>query len=687
MRHAAGKLLRGALVLALACAALTAFAFAESSGLGAFAEDTQTYRAGQFPDVAEGAWYESAVKTVVCKGIMSGTGDGFLPDRPMTWAEAATITARLHAAYHGGTIPETAGEYWYQRYLDYDAANGLLPDSYPGAWAAGERDITREDLCLLLRGILTNDDLPAINDSAIPDLKAARNSARGAVNDLYAAGVFTGKDGGNFRPAASATRAEIATAVTRLICPAQRVGADSRLDRVMAEQYGNFLLGGETVRWNGRSYYLMQTYEYDSASGTTTAISEIIARADSGAVSSVYRSENGLSRLSAGDDGKIYFIETEEEGKSWSCALRRLDPATRQSETVYTASRIDFYARYNGEIYIMEHTGTGDDTGKWSYRIGVLKGRSLRHLTPAMTFEQALYADNSIYFFGGKMYYLCGDGTYAVDGATLQSYSLYEVDLQSETRTKLIDGAGYDNLYLSEVAYAGATAWFLGATSDESARTVKRVCLRLPQLVEEVASVPQEANRNYVTMFANGTSVYYNASGAKRLWQISPTGAFTERVRLSAAEEKHPAVTQQGILATSSGTVVLPDKREITYAEFLGKPYLVKGGANLSVSEEKRYVVPARPKNDWTGSLVRTFRTADGGYGAEILLVNATGREIKLDAIAFEFKLGNVTLRPRLAVPPLAAGATQTCTFLVPARALTGTTGEASLDWWYHVLD
>ncbi len=687
MRFAAEKILRGALVLALACAALTAAAFAEAPGLGAFAEDTQTYRTGQFSDVAEGAWYESAVKTVVCKGIMSGTGEGFLPDKPMTWAEAATIAARLHAAYHGGTIPETAGEYWYQRYLDYDAKNGLLPENFPGAWQAGIQDITREDLCLLLRGVLTNDDLPAINDSAIPDLKTARNSARGAVSDMYAAGVFTGKDGGNFLPAASATRAEIATAVTRLICPAQRVGADSRMDQVMDEQYGNFLANGETVRWNGRSYYLMRTYEYDSASGEAAAISEIIARADSGAVSSVYRTENGLSRLSAGDDGKLYFIETVEEGKNWSCALRRLDPATRQSETAYTASRIDFYTRYNGEIYIMEHTGTGDDTGKWSYRIGVLTGRSLRHLTPAMTFEQALYTDNSIYCFGGKLYYLCGDGTYTANGATLQSYSLYEIDLQSGTRTKLIDGAGYDNLYLSEIAYVGATAWFLGATADESVRTVKRVCLRLPRLVEEVAAVPQEANRNYVTMFANGTSVYYNASGAKRLWQISPVGGFTERAHLSTAEGECPAVTQQGVLAPASGLAVMPDKREITYAEFLGKPYLVKGRVNLTVSEEKRYVAPERSKNDWTGGLVRTFRTTDGGYGAEIQLVNATAREVKLDAIAFEFKLGNVTLRPRLAVSPLAAGSSQTYTFIVPARAFTGTTGEASLDWWYHVLD
>ena len=52
MNHKAANWIRGMLTAALACAALTAWAFASAEGLGAFAADTGTYRAGLFSDVA-----------------------------------------------------------------------------------------------------------------------------------------------------------------------------------------------------------------------------------------------------------------------------------------------------------------------------------------------------------------------------------------------------------------------------------------------------------------------------------------------------------------------------------------------------------------------------------------------------------------------------------------------------------
>ena len=80
---------------------------------------------------------------------------------------------------------------------------------------------------------------------------------------------------------------------------------------------------------------------------------------------------------------------------------------------------------------------------------------------------------------------------------------------------------------------------------------------------------------------------------------------------------------------------------------------------------------------------------ADGGYAAEIELLNGTAREVKLDAIAFELKIGGITLRPRLAVSPLPAGAAQIYTLVVPGQALGGVASDAetSLDWWYYVLN
>ncbi len=79
--------------------------------------------------------------------------------------------------------------------------------------------------------MLRAEDLPAINDQTIPDLNAVDAEFREAVAErMYAAGVFTGKNGGNFDPNGSATRAEIAVIVSRLLLPGQRVGHDSRVN-------------------------------------------------------------------------------------------------------------------------------------------------------------------------------------------------------------------------------------------------------------------------------------------------------------------------------------------------------------------------------------------------------------------------------------------------------------------------
>lgn len=51
----------------------------------------------RFDDVAEDAWYAEAVDYVTKLGLMVGTGDGkFNPDRTVTRAELAAVTARLY---------------------------------------------------------------------------------------------------------------------------------------------------------------------------------------------------------------------------------------------------------------------------------------------------------------------------------------------------------------------------------------------------------------------------------------------------------------------------------------------------------------------------------------------------------------------------------------------------------------
>ena len=70
--------------------------------------------AAAFSDVPAGSWYEAGVQAVYRRGIMTGTGaKTFAPTQTISWAQAITIAARIHAAYHEAVshvTDETAAE-------------------------------------------------------------------------------------------------------------------------------------------------------------------------------------------------------------------------------------------------------------------------------------------------------------------------------------------------------------------------------------------------------------------------------------------------------------------------------------------------------------------------------------------------------------------------------------------------
>lgn len=702
MKHIATDFFRLPLLAALLCVTLSGGAFAAASGLGVFT-DVRQYQAGQFSDVASGAWYESAVKTVYQKGIMEGSDGKFQPDKPITWAEAATITARLHAAYQGAEIPKTDGV-WYQQYLDYDKANGLLPSSCPAAEDAGTAQIAREDLCLLMRSVLSEADLPFINDTSIPDLSAAAADAQNAVRDMYAAGIFTGKDGGRFQPKAAATRAEIATVVTRLLCPAQRVGSDSRVTQTTKDQQGNYQMGGIVVSVGDTSYYLVK--ESCLKGDKTVDVCSIVARTDDGKLSTAYTAaeDNVLEHLSADDAGKIYFVEAShsKEISGWNEELRRLDPKSKAVETLYTSNGIGAYVLYDGNVYILDEDTRGNYSERWKYHIGKLNGKSLTPLTQDMNFDQSLHTDESMYCFGGKLYYLYGDSTYTLrSGKVLYNLSLWSIDLKTGDRKQVIDGSGNDKLYFSEVAYAGSTVWFLGSNSDDTVYTLKRANLLLPELVEEVSQLPKEAMKLYPSMYANGSDLYYQSSGAQRLWKVSPSGEFTELAELPSIPNvnvEYSSIGTQAVLIhafdnvwqlTNELTDVYPTGGEKTnYLAFLGKPYLVKGKTSLvPAGDEHISDPPEKNADELTSEVVRWFFTERGDFVAELLLVNGTPAEVKLGAIAFELKTTNGSLYPKLSADALAAGSEQLYTLVVPAETLGKDAEILNLYWSYYVLN
>ena len=679
MKHTAAKVFRLLLPAALLCAALSVSAFAASSGLGTFT-DVRQYQAGQFSDVAGGAWYESSAKTVYQKGIMEGASGRFLPDKPITWAEAAAITARLHAAYQGKEIPETDGV-WYRRYIAYDRANGLLPASCPDESSVGTAQIAREDLCLLMRSVLSEEDLPVINDLPVPDLKTASADAQSAVRDMYAAGVFTGKTGGMFQPRAFATRAEIATVVARLLCPAQRVGADSRVDQAMKDQYGNFLAGRDgsmVVSAGDTSYYLVKDISREGKDFIRT--SSIVARTDSGKLSTLYTAARGsaLKKIAVGDDGMVYFVEYGFEEND-PAVLRRIARSGGQAETLYTASGsangIETYVRYDGSIYILESDQRSDSSSNYKYRIGRLEDKTLKPLTEDMSFGEALYTKESLYCFGGKLYYLYGDSSYTDKGYTFHHYSLWSIDLASGKQERVIDGAD-KSIYLADSACTGATLWCL-SSSGNSYDTLMRVNLLLPELRETVAKLPKDAMKNYTKMYANGSDLYYQSSGGQHLWKVSSSGEFTDLLRLSTPYIEETSVGKQAIIEGAAYyTDVLAHPKggkQCDYYAFLGKPYLVKGNSGLTPAGK---VQPREEGEDYDEGFsvrfTRTFFTARGDLAVEMRVVNGASSEINLRAVSVEVVTDKATITPYRFTSKLAKGEDRLYTLVIPVESLQG---------------
>lgn len=189
-----------ALLSALLCLLLSVSALA-ADGLSTF-QETQTYQPGMFSDVKAGSWYEAGIRAVYTRGIMNGTGGkAFAPSQTITWAQAAAIAARIHAACGGAEIAAAEGQ-WYEPYLAYAAQAKLRRPPARRAPPPRQRPSPVRSWQGCSPTCCARDDLPPLNDQSIPDLAAVDAEFRAAVQRMYAAGVFTGKDGGRFDPKA-----------------------------------------------------------------------------------------------------------------------------------------------------------------------------------------------------------------------------------------------------------------------------------------------------------------------------------------------------------------------------------------------------------------------------------------------------------------------------------------------------
>lgn len=169
-----------------------------------------------FPDVKESAWYYNAVNYCANKGIFNGNKDGtFAPNKSITRAEFVVALANYSAEDISSEecvrFNDVKGSHWYYRATSWAANNGIVSGVSENSFAPS-REITRQDLCVMLNNYLKYKgiDAPADNSKLFADDSKIGSWAHKAVYTIKNAGIVSGMGQNNFEPRSKATRAQVA---------------------------------------------------------------------------------------------------------------------------------------------------------------------------------------------------------------------------------------------------------------------------------------------------------------------------------------------------------------------------------------------------------------------------------------------------------------------------------------------
>lgn len=172
-----------------------------------------------YKDVYHNDWYTDYVSFMYETDMMKGTSEyRFSPTHNITYAQAITLAARIHAKFNFPKKQFYQTGLWYQVYLDYCKTYRLIDeDDITNIDAA----ITREEFVELL-DLMPKDQYDRLNPNITPP-----DTDSESVQKFYASGICVGSDGEhNFMPDSFITRAEVSAIVTRMLDSSLRVSVD-----------------------------------------------------------------------------------------------------------------------------------------------------------------------------------------------------------------------------------------------------------------------------------------------------------------------------------------------------------------------------------------------------------------------------------------------------------------------------
>lgn len=502
----------------LAITAMPALA-AETVGsrLAAF-EDVGQMTSNTFSDLNTKSWYYSGVKTAYNKGIMLGYPDKtFGPNNTVTWAEAVTIAARMHAAYNSNRLYERGSDSWFVPFYKYCADHKLLPKSVPAQSKADTTVISRYDLAYMFARVIDKEDMPAISDKVIGDLSSIPSYYKQSVELMYSSGIMDGMDKKySFLGTSTTTRAQIATVIARIVEPALRKGSDAKVNAAMASYEANLENDSIVVQIGSVSYGLYKNYV--SADTVNYSLYKVDAN---GRSTKLFTAADGkyLANISA-YNSCVYFScsSTGSEKGSLMC----YNPSSGKLSTVYDGYIVESYCFYNGSIYALAFTQYADKPEGYRYLFGRIANGSFTALMPELTYAQA--ANFVPYGWNGKIYFKLSETVTVTSQSGAASNvsvdKLHSYDIASGTTEKVCD------YMINTSLFSGHVMYFMAYDTDGNYDlNLYAISVQAPGAVTLVGTFPKATDTKYRSIYKFGSSFYCLSSFNRNVYSMDKTGS------------------------------------------------------------------------------------------------------------------------------------------------------------------
>ncbi|MHA6529662.1 choice-of-anchor I family protein [Paenibacillus sp. BAC0078] len=179
------------------------------------------YNAVGFNDTTN-HWAKDSIDFAAAQGWLTGTSSNTVaPNQTVTRGMLATILGKMSGAELSivSSFTDVKANKYYSPYIAWAASNGIVQGTGNKAFAP-DRTVTREELAVVLNNYVKYSKLPLKNSgtvTAFADDGQISGWAKDAVAAIQGQGLISGKAGNRFDPKGTATRAEVATLLKRVL--------------------------------------------------------------------------------------------------------------------------------------------------------------------------------------------------------------------------------------------------------------------------------------------------------------------------------------------------------------------------------------------------------------------------------------------------------------------------------------